>query len=188
MEEIVRGFNTPELVIMLLLGVLILILGYRIKKVAFFIAWFILGYLGENYFMPEIVKVLPEVATTQLYQALIPIGGGLLAALLGFSVEKVCVSGICFALVMFIAIQYFGSEVQTLAIAGVVAVLIAGAATMLMKPATIIATSGVGAYAITIALVFLISSFDRNTYYWPMIFGLTAVGSVFQFLTTKQMS
>lgn len=188
MEEIVSGFSAPELVIVLALGLLVLLFGYRVKKIAFFIAWFILGYLGVSYFMPEIMKALPDVAATQLYQILLPIGGGLLLALLGFSIEKFCVSGICFALVMFVAIQYFGTEVQTLAIAGVVAVIAAGAATILMKPATIIATAGVGAYAITLALLLLVPGMDRETFYWPLIIGMTVAGSGFQFLTTKGVS
>ncbi|MBR3052180.1 DUF4203 domain-containing protein [Candidatus Saccharibacteria bacterium] len=186
MEDVISGLSVPELIIVLALGLLVLLFGYRVKKIAFFIAWFILGYLGVSYFMPEIAKALPEIAATKLYQILIPIGGGLLLALLGFSIEKFCVSGICFALVMFVAIQYFGSDIQTLAIAGIIGVVVAGAATMLMKPATIIATAGVGAYAITLALLLLITGINREIYYWPMLIGLTVIGSGFQFLTTKR--
>ena len=188
MEEIVSGFNTPELVIMLGLGVLVLLFGYRIKKMAFFVAWFILGYIGVTYLLPEIMKLLPEGFNTDLYRALIPIAGGLLLALLGFSIEKLCVGGICFALTMLVAVQYFGTEMQTLAIAAVVGVVVAGAATMLMKPATIIATAGVGAYAITVALLMLITGISQHEFYWPMLIGFTVVGAVFQFLTTKKMS
>lgn len=188
MEDIINSFGTPELLIMLGLGIAVLLFGYRIKKAAFFVAWFILGYMGVSYLMPQLMQWLPEVATTQLFQILAPIGGGLLLALLGFSIEKLCVGGICFALTMLVSVQYFGGEMQTLAIAGVVGIIIAGAAVMLMKPATIIATSGVGAYAITLALLKLIPGISYDIFYWPMLIGFTVVGSVFQFLTTKRMS
>lgn len=188
MDEIVSGFNTTELIIMLMLGVAVMFAGYRIKKIAFFVAWFILGYIGATYLLPQIEQWLPEVASTQLYQILIPIAGGLLLALLGFSIEKLCVSGICFALTMLASIQYFGTEMQTLAISAVVGIIIAGAATMLMKPATIIATSGVGAYAVTIALLMLITGISQGDLYWPMLIGFTAIGSTIQFLTTKGVS
>ncbi|MBR2840161.1 DUF4203 domain-containing protein [Candidatus Saccharibacteria bacterium] len=188
MEEIIRSLEVPQLVLVLGLGVLVLLFGYRIKKVAFFIAWFLLGYIGMNYLMPQITEWWPVVAETQLYQILVPIGGGLLLALLGFSIEKLCVSGICFALTMLVGIQYFGTEMQTITIAAVVGVLIAGAAVMLMKPATIIATSGVGAYAVTVALLMLIAGISQNEFYWPMLIGFTAMGSIFQFLTTKRVS
>lgn len=187
MNEIINGFGTPELLIMLGLGIAVLLFGYRIKKVAFFVAWFILGYMGVSYLMPQLIQWLPEVATTQLFQILAPIGGGLLLALLGFSIEKLCVGGICFALTILVSVQYFGGEIQTLAIAAVVGIIIAGAAVILMKPATIIATSGVGAYAITLALLRLIPGISQDVFYWPMLIGFTTVGSVFQFLTTKRV-
>ena len=186
--DMIENFQTPELIIMLGVGLAVLLFGYRLKKIAFFIIWFLLGFLGVTYLMPEITKLLPEAASSDLYQTLIPIGGGLLLALLGFSIEKLCVGGICFVLVMLIAVQYFGTEMQTLAIAAVAGIIAAGAAVMLMKPATIVATAVAGAYAIALALLALIPSIDFGDYYWPLIIGVAAVGSVFQFLTTKRVS
>ena len=186
MSEIIQGFEVPELLILLGLGLAVMFFGYRIKKVAFFIAWFLLGYMGTTYFMPEITKISPEVLSTQLYQILIPIAGGLLLALLGFSIEKLCVGGICFALVMIASIQYFGSSIQTIAISAVVGIIVAALAVTLMKPATIIATAGVGAYATTLALFSLFTSIDQNVFYWPMLIGFAIIGSLFQFATTKR--
>lgn len=188
MEEIIQGFGTTELVIMLVLGIGMLVMGYRIKKIAFFIAWFILGYIGTSYLMPQITEIAPEVVSTKLFQILIPIGGGLLVALLGFSIEKLCVAGICFVLTMLASIQYFGTDIQTIAISAIIGVVVAGAATMLMKPATIIATASVGAYAMTIALIALIPSINQSDAYWPMLLALAAGGSIVQFLTTKNVS
>ena len=173
---------------MLGIGLAVLLFGYRLKKIAFFIIWFLLGFIGTTYLMPEITKLSPEVVSGDLYQTLIPIAGGLLLALLGFSIEKLCVGGICFVLVMLVSAQYFGAEMQTLAISAVVGILVAGAAVMLMKPATIIATAAVGAYAITLAILKLAPDISFDTYYWPLIIGMTAIGSIFQFLTTKRIS
>ena len=186
--EMIENFQTPELIIMLGVGLAVLLFGYRLKKIAFFVVWFMLGYLGMSYLMPQINNLVPEIAASELYQNLLPIAGGLLLALMGFSIEKLCVGGICFVLVMLLAVQYFGTDMQTLAIAAVVGVIVAGAAVMLMKPATIIATSAVGAYAITLALMKLVSDISFENYYWPMILGITAIGGVFQFLTTKRVS
>ena len=165
-----------------------LLFGYRLKKIAFFIIWFLLGFIGVTYLMPEIIKLSPEIASNDLYQTLIPIGGGLLLALLGFSIEKLCVGGICFVLVMLVSTQYFGAEMQTLAMSAVVGVVAAGAAVMLMKPATIIATAAAGAYVITLALLALIPNLNFGEFYWPLIIGIAAAGSIFQFLTTKRVS
>ena len=169
------SFGTPEMIIMAAAGLALIFFGYRIKKVAFFIIWFILGYNLAVFLMPTITRISPEVVASDLFQTLIPIAGGLLLALLGFSIEKLCVGGI-------------GTDMQTLAIGGIIGVIAAGAAVMLMKPATIIATSVAGAYALTIAILALIPGISRETYYFIILGGAAVIGSVFQFLTTKRVS
>lgn len=182
------NFGAPELIIMAVLGLAVLLFGYRIKKIAFFIVWFILGYNLVGFLIPAINNLFPVIADSSLYQALLPIAGGLLLALLGFSIEKLCVAGVCFALIVVIAVRYFGTDIQVLATSGVVGVIVAGLAVTLMKPATIIATSAAGAYALTVAVLVLASNLNFSAYYWPMIFGITAIGAIFQFSTTKHVS
>ena len=178
----------PEIIIMATAGLALVFFGYRIKKIAFFIIWFILGYNLTEFLMPTINKIAPEVILTDLYQTLIPIAGGLLLALLGFTIEKLCVGGICFTLVIMITIQYFGTEMQTLAIGGVIGVLMAGIAVMMIKPATIITTAVAGAYALTLAILALFPDINKEIYYFPILGGLSLLGSVFQFVTTKRLS
>lgn len=192
-EEISKMTNLdklgiPEAIIMMGLGAVVLLFGYRIKKIAFFIIWFLLGFNLMMWLLPTINNLVPEIAASDLYQTLLPIAGGLLLALLGFSIEKLCVGGICFVLSMLIAIQYFGTDIQTMAIGGIIGVLVAGLAVMVMKPATIIATAVAGAYALTLAIMKLNADIDFEAFYWPMIFGIAAVGAVFQFITTKRIN
>ena len=185
----IQSLETYQLAIFIAIGLAVLFFGYRIKKVAFFIIWFLLGMNLTMWLMPTVNKMVPQIAADTLYQNLLPICGGLLLALLGFSIEKLCVGGICFVLVMMIVVQYFGTEMQTLAVGGVIGVIVAGAAVALMKPAIIIATSAAGAYALTLVLfAFLWENVDFHTLYWPFLIGIAAIGSVFQFLTTKHIS
>ena len=186
--ETIQHLETYQLILFIALGLAVLFFGYRIKKVAFFIIWFILGFNLVMWLMSTINELVPEVAKNSLYQNLLPIAGGLLIALLGFSVEKLCVGGICFVVVMLSIIQYFGTDLQTVAIGGVVGVIAAGAAVMLMKPAIIIATAVAGSYALTLA-IFAIAASNLNfeAYYWPILIGLAAVGATFQFVTTKRI-
>lgn len=181
-------FGVPEAVIMLVAGLLLLFVGYRVKKIAFFIIWFLLGFNLIGFLMPNINRMVPEIATSELYQTLLPIAGGLLLALLGFSIEKLCVSGICFALVMVVTVRYFGSDMSALAVGGILGVVAAGVAVMMMKPATILATALAGGYAITLALLSINPSMDYGALYWPILLGLTAVGALVQFATTKRVS
>lgn len=167
------------------IGLLLAVLGFRIKKVAFFIIWFVLGFLLMNRFMPSITGALPDIANNPLWTNLITLGGGLLMALLGFTVEKICLGGICFALVIMITSQFFGTEIQTMVIGAVVGVVAAGAAVMLMKPATIIATAVAGGYLMAVALPMVVANMDAESYYWPILLGTAAVGSIIQFVTTR---
>lgn len=177
----------PELIVMIIVGILLLFLGYRIKKIAFFLIWFILGYNLLGLFLPEINKMVPAIADNNLWQILLPIAGGLLLALLGFTIEKICVGGIVFSLTLMITIEYFGTEIQTLALGAIIGVILAGIAVMLMKPAIIIATSVAGSYSLTIAIIALVPNIDSATLYFPMLIGFAAIGAVTQFLTTKHL-
>ena len=180
--------GVPEVMIMAAAGLALLLFGYRIKKVAFFIIWFIIGYNLAVFLMPTITRLSPEIVASNLFQTLIPIAGGLLLALLGFSIEKLCVGGICFALTMMITVRYFGTEAQTLAIGGVIGVIAAAAAVTAMKPATIIATAVAGAYAATSVILSFFPDIDAGIFYFPILGALSVVGSIFQFATTKHAS
>ena len=179
--------NGMELVIMFIAGLLLLLAGYRIKKIAFFLIWFFVGITLMGYLMPELNKAVPDIAHNELWQNLLPIAGGLLVALMGFTIEKVCVGGITFAITMMITSQYFGTEIQTLAIGAVVGVVLAGASTMLMKPAVIIATAAAGAYMVLPGVFQWIPNLDAAALYFPLLIGIAGVGSVVQFLTTKRL-
>ena len=149
---------------------------------------FIIGYNLMMFLMPTINGAVPQIAVSQLYQILLPIGGGLLLALLGFSIEKLCIAGICFFLVMMVVVQYFGTEVLTLAIGAIIGVVAAAAATALIKPAIIIATAVAGSYALTIAILNIFPAISKEIFYFPMLIGIAILGGLFQFSTTKHDS
>lgn len=178
--------DTYELILMMAIGLAVLLFGYRLKKIAFFIVWFLLGFSLMRYLMPTINNMVPEIAASPIYQTLLPIAGGVVLAMLGFSIEKLCVGGICFALTLVITMRYFETDTTALAIGAVAGIILAGVAVMMMKPATIIATALAGAYALTIAIIAL-ANLNQDAYYFPVLGGLAAFGTIFQFLTTKRV-
>lgn len=178
-----------ELIFAIALGLLLLFAGYRIKKITFFIAWFIIGhYIMNTYLMGIINDAAPQIAGDQLWQNLLPIAGGVLMGFLGFTLEKLCVAGITLGITMMITTQYFGTDVQTLLIGLVIGVILAGVATALVKPAYIVATSAMGAYLLTITIIQLVTAIDLHPYYFLILIGLAAVGIITQFSTTKHVS
>lgn len=180
-------FGIPEAIVMLGLGALVLLFGYRIKKIAFFIMWFLLGFNLVGFLMPIIKDAVPAIAENDLYQLLLPIGGGVILGLLGFTIEKICISGIAFILTMLITVQYFGTDTIIMIIGGVVAVASSIVAVMLMKPAVIVLTAIAGAYAIVTALPNLWAEFNAEMLYWPVLGGLAILGTFFQFMTSKKV-
>ena len=159
-----KSMEIYELLVMAALGLAVLLFGYRIKKVAFFIIWFLIGYNLMMFLMPTLNNLVPAIAESSLYQILLPIAGGLLLALLGFSIEKICVAGICFFLVMMITVQYFGTDVPTLAVGAIIGVVAGAAATAMMKPAIIIATAIAGGYTLTLAILNLFPDMSKEIF------------------------
>ena len=183
----IRGLEIYESLVMAAVGLAVLLFGYRLKKVAFFIIWFLIGYNIMLVLMPIINGAVPQIAGDSLYQTLLPIAGGVLLAMLGFSIEKLCVAGICFFLVMLIVIQYFGTDVVTLVIGAIIGAVSAASATALMKPAIIIATSVAGAWALTLALLNIFPVIDASIFFLPFIAAFAILGAIFQFATTKHV-
>lgn len=180
-------FGMPEGVIMIFLGVLVLFFGYRIKKIAFFVVWFLLGFNLVKMLMPMINNAVPAIADSDIYQILIPVAGGAILGMLGFTIEKLCVAGIAFALTMMVTVQYFGTETTTLIIGAVTAIAVSGIAVMMIKPAIIVLTAIAGAYAIVTALPNIWHELNIGDLYWPILGGLAILGTVVQFMTTKKL-
>lgn len=180
--------NTPELIVMVIFGALLLLFGYRIKKVAFFIIWFLIGFNLMRIIMPWVNSVAgPGVAGSDLWQFLLPVAGGLLLAMLGFTIEKICVAGIVFGTTLMVTSQYFfGTDIQVLVIGAIIGIILAGVAVMLMKPAIIIVSALMGAYVITIAVLHW-ANIDAVAYYFPLLLGIAVIGATAQFLTTKRL-
>lgn len=182
--------NTYELIFMIVLGLLACLFGYRIKKIAFFILWFLLGFNLMQFLMPTINGWFPEIATNDLWQHLLPICGGLLLSLIGFTIEKLCVAGICFCLVMVIGIYYFGTAPLTLVLTALVGVIASALGVRLMKPTIIAASAIAGAYAITVSLFCLFPELITNKamLYFPILAGIAMIGAIFQVTTTKHVN
>ena len=179
-------FTTTQLVIMMAVGLAALLAGYKIKKIAFFIVWFIIGLNLTHFLMPWFNSTVPQIADSALWQNLLPIAGGILVAFMGFSIEKICVAGTAFALVLIITAQYFGTEIPCMVIGGIIGVVAAGTAVMLMKPATIVVTAIAGAYVLTLGVLYWAKSLSPEAYFFPLLAGIAALGMMVQFLTTKR--
>ena len=73
-----------EAIIAIALGVFLALYGYKLKKVAFVLIWFVIGF----YLM---TLAAPHITSDPTLQELLPIGAGVLLSVLGFSIERLCI-------------------------------------------------------------------------------------------------
>ena len=188
MEIDLQMYNmaTYEVVLALILGAFVCLFGYRLKKLVVFLAFFLIGYSIMQRLMPVLNSNLPAIAESSFWQVLLPICGGLLLSLLGFSIEKLCVGLlVCFTTIA-IGINQFGLSWETVAIAAIIGVILGAIAVNMIKPATIIVTAAVGALVVTGAIFALTTSVSHD-YYTLILIGIAAVGAIFQFTNTKHI-
>ncbi len=176
-----------QIIISFILGLFVCLFGYKLKKVVFFIAWFLIGYTLMLKLLPIINSNAPVIAESTIYQTLLPIGGGVILSLLGFSIEKFCVSLlVCFSTIA-IGISQFGMSWEVAGISAVIGVILGAFAVRLMKPATIIVTAAAGSMVVTNALLALVTSIPHEPYYIFILIGVAIIGALFQFKNTKHI-
>jgi hypothetical protein len=178
----IANLFVPGAIITIILGLLACFFGYKIKKFALFIIWFIIGYnLG--------LKVPSDwYMGNELITAILPFCIGLLLSLIGLTAEKICISLIAGVFAFFAAINFQGGvfTLQTTILAGIVAALAGCIAGFLVKPAFIILTAVIGAYYVGLNVVGM--DIPHVTYV-PFFYIITAVlavlGMLYQFKKNK---
>lgn len=184
--EAIQSLELYELLIFIAIGLAVLFFGYKIKKIAFFAIWFLLGFNLMLQLMPMINDAVPQIADDPIYQNLLPIAGGIILGAMGFTIEKLCVAGITFVLVMLAIVQYFGTDWMVLGIGAVVGVIAGAFAVNMMKPAIIVATAAAGAYALTLTIfAFFSQQISFEIFYWPVLIIIGVIGALFQFKNNK---
>lgn len=172
----------PGAIISIILGLLVCFFGYKIKKIAFFIVGFIIGYnLG--------LKIPPEwYAGNDIITAILPFLTGIFLSLIALTAEKICVSLIVGIFVFFAAINFQGGifSAQTIIVAAIAAAIAGCIAGFMVKPASIIATAIIGAYYVGINSVGLNIPYVTYIPFFYIITSVLAVlGMIFQFKKNK---
>lgn len=176
---------TLQMILGLILGLIICFFGYKLKKVAFAIAWFLIGYTLCAYFAPSLVhNLMPQLENPDLWITVLPIAVGLLFSLMGLSIERLCVGGLAFIVVVAILLQQFGFSWPLLGIACILGVVAGCVAVSMMKPAIIIITAIAGAQSVASGIISAIAAIPGAAYL-PILIVLAVLGALFQFRDNK---
>ena len=175
-----------ELIISILIGLLLCFAGYRIKRIAFAIICFVLGYWAVKTYLPNLVG-------DPFWQWILQVAAGAICAFISASAEKLAVGITCAISAFQIVMQQFGpADNWTLfAIAVAIAVVAGCVAVALMKPAVIVFTAIYGANLLSIAIIGLLPA-DVKTAFpplsWVLLGAFAAGGIIYQFKSTKNIA
>ncbi len=163
-----------EAIIAIAIGVFLCLFGYRIKKVAFIVIWFIIGYYLASLAVPHFIE-------DPTWRQLLPIGVGLITGMLGFSIEKFCIFAVATFTVSTTLIESFRmTEILPIALAIGAGVIVGCIAVSLIKPLGIITTALSGAKLIA---KYSVAQFalQHNPYFLIILCAAAAIGILFQF-------
>ncbi len=172
--------GVPQNVIVLVLGVLLLLFGYRLKRIAMVVIGFVVGWSIASHFAPSMVA-------DPFWQFIIKLAAGALLGVMATTIERLAMFGVV-ALAIgssfynAFAIQdpmaHIGITIAVGTIAGVISV-------WFIKPMFIIASGIKGAQMLS-SLATLVFNLVAP---WPLIIlvALAAVGIVFQWHDCKEL-
>lgn len=169
-----------EAAIAIIAGVFLCLFGYRIKKIAFVLIWFAIGY----YLMSQ---VAPNLTSDPVWQQILPIATGLILGILGFSIEKVCIFAVTtFSVATTIIDAFQFNEVLPIAAAIAIGAVCGFIAIAIIKPAGIISTSLSGGKFIA-KYVVASTSIPHEPWFLIILAVCTGVGILFQFKTCRHI-
>lgn len=165
----------PTGIVAIIIGLFLLFFGYRVKKIAITVIWFVVGYWLVSQFANQIVQ-------DQFWQFLLCCTGGLVLGIFGMTIEKFAVFltvGVTFGMSV---MQNFGPATDwTLpAIAVAVGVVAGVIAVWLIKPMIIIATSVEGSYLVLNYALSMLNVSPESSLRLIAFLAIAAVGIVFQ--------
>lgn len=171
----------PTAAVALIVGLFLLFFGYRVKKIAITIIWFIVGFWLVSQFIDKVVA-------DQTWQLILECVGGLVLGMFGMTIERFAVFvtvGAAFGLSI---IQNFGPVTDwTLpAIAVAVGVVAGVVGVWLIKPMIILATSVEGS-SLVVANALTLMNIAKPEWYPILFLAIAAVGAIFQWNNCKNI-
>ena len=171
----------PTAIITLIIGFFLLFFGYRVKKIAITIIWFVIGFWLVSLFVNKITD-------NQIWQLILECVGGLVLGMFGMTIEKFAVFITVGAAFGWSIIENFGPVTDWTLPAIVVAVgVVAGViGVWLIKPMIIFATSIQGATLIA-ASVLVLLNIDKPEWYSVLTIAVAAIGAIFQWNSCRNI-
>ena len=186
----ITAFNvTITPIIAIIIGLILAFAGYRLKRIAMSIIWFVIGYSIMGQFAPNLIE-------DPFWQMILRIAAGAILSMIGLSIEKLAVSFTTGVVVTWFIIQHFGPVTDwTLPCIAIAIGVVAGTiAVWAMKPAVIVFTGIEGANLLATNILALIPTdvlsklpFDNGLLFTIVFVIIAVVGIASQWQSTRNM-
>ncbi len=176
----------------IILSVVLCFFGYKLKRVAFAIAWFIIGFRLATVGLPYITPYFPP-EIDPFFIEILPLLIGLLCSLIGASIERLCIFLIALGVtyVTYFNLVKTGSAELTamgLGLCAVIGTIIGMISVSIMRPAIILLTAYVGGQQIGNILITLFNVPTNALLASIILIGVMVAGAIYQFKTTKHLA
>lgn len=176
-------------IIAIIIGLILAFAGYRLKRIAMAIIWFVIGYSFVG-------QIAPNLIEDPFWQMILRIAAGAILSMIGLSIEKLAVSLTTGVVVTWFIIQHFGPVTDwTLPCIAIAIGVVAGTiAVWAMKPAVIVFTGIEGANLLATNILALIPAeilgklpFDSGLLFTIVFVIIAVVGITSQWQSTRNM-
>ena len=172
--------TTIEIIITILCALVLCFFGYRLKKIAFAIIWFIVGYYVSQMYL------VPKLGLDGVWPVILPIACGLLCSMFSMTIEKLCVFFTTMAVITFAITAHYGGGTYLWVGLGVGAIF-GAIAVAFMKPMVILVTAYGGASALAMAAVSFSWIAKTSPIYYVILIAFLAIGALYQYKDTKHI-
>ena len=193
----ITAFNvTITPIIAIIIGLILAFAGYRLKRIAMSIIWFVIGYSIMGQFAPNLIE-------DPFWQMILRIAAGAILSMIGLSIEKLAVSLTTGVVVTWFIIQHFGPVTSWVlpCVAIAIGVVAGTIAVWAMKPAVIVFTGIEGANLLATNILALITNilalipaeilgklpFDNALLFTIVFVIIAVVGITSQWQSTRNM-
>lgn len=179
-----------SIIIGIIISIVLCFFGYRLKRIAFAIVWFVIGLDLGNFLLPHVTPYMQGI--DPFFINILPFLVGLLMSLIGISVERVCIFLIGIGLTLITYFNFVDSGALelswlTFGIAIIVGCVIGTVAIGIMRPAIILLTSYAGGTQLASSIISLIPAISNPTTSLIITIIMVVVGAFYQFRSTKHL-
>ena len=174
-----------SIIIGIVISIVLCFFGYRLKRIAFAIVWFVIGLDLGNFLLPHVTPYMQGI--DPFFINILPFLVGLLMSLIGISVERVCIFLIGIGLTLITYFNFVDSGALELSWLTFGIAIIVGCIVGTVAISIMLLTSYAGGTQLASSIISLITTISNPTTSLIITIIMVVVGAFYQFRSTKHL-